>query len=155
MAPTDRADAKAHYCGDTNAYGRVCGVEYTLGRHKCEACKERDNAAEVRLVRTATVKPPTAAEILRKAADTMEERGKQYDSPSGERSMGKAVAAFNAITGRSLSTEEGWLLMGLVKSVRQYASGKRHEDSAIDSVAYAALEAEEVLAVLLKGGKDA
>lgn len=95
-------------------------------------------------------KPPTAAEILRKAADTMEERGRQYDSPAGERSMGKAVKAFNAITGRGISVEEGWLLLGLVKSVRQYTSGKRHEDSAIDHVAYAALEAEEVLAVLSK-----
>jgi hypothetical protein len=90
----------------------------------------------------------TAAEILRTAAETMEERGKQYDSPTGERSMGKAVAAFNAITGRDISVEEGWLLLGLVKDVRQYTSGRRHADSAIDRVAYAALEAEEVLAVI-------
>ena len=90
----------------------------------------------------------TAADILRRAADTMEERGKQYDSPTGERSMGKAVRAFNSITGRDLAVEEGWLLLGLVKDVRQYTSGKRHEDSAVDRVAYAALEAEEVLGKL-------
>jgi hypothetical protein len=39
----------------------------------------------------------TARDFLQRAIQTMNDRGKQYDSPGGERSMGKAVEAFNAI----------------------------------------------------------
>ena len=45
----------------------------------------------------------TAPEYLRRAAEIMDERGKQYDSPHGERSMGRCVVAFNALTGRDLA----------------------------------------------------
>ncbi len=85
-----------------------------------------------------------AQEILQKASDLLGDRGAQYDSAGGEKSMGKAITAFNAITGRKLTTEEGWLLMILVKQVRQFTSGKRHLDSAEDAVAYCALQAEEI-----------
>src|SRR5690554_7961080 len=93
--------------------------------------------------------PRTAPDFLRQAAELMKERGKQYDQDGGERSMGKTVEAFNAITGRDLSESEGWLLMGLLKSVRQY-SGGYHRDSAEDKVAYAALEAESLEASALR-----
>jgi len=53
----------------------------------------------------------SAPEYLRRAAEIMDERGKQYDSPQGERSMGRCVAAFNALTGRDLMEVEGWLLL--------------------------------------------
>ena len=84
----------------------------------------------------------TAEQFLSQASDLMVERGKQYDQPSGERSMGKTIAAFNAITGRELTEAEGWLLMSLVKRVRQFSNKGYHQDSAEDAVAYAALEAE-------------
>ena len=48
----------------------------------------------------------TATDYLRRAADIMDERGKQYDSPKGGRSMGRCVTAFNALTGRDLSEAE-------------------------------------------------
>ncbi len=83
-----------------------------------------------------------AEEFLHQAAELMAERGKEYDKPTGERSMGQSVNAFNAITGRDLSEAEGWLLMSLVKRVRQYSTPSYHKDSAEDAVAYAALEAE-------------
>lgn len=86
--------------------------------------------------------PRTAESFLHQAAELMAERGKQYDQPGGERSMGKAVAALNAITGRDLTEAEGWLLMSLVKRVRQHSGAGYHQDSAEDAVAYAALEAE-------------
>ena len=86
--------------------------------------------------------PRKAESFLHQAADLMAERGKQYDQPGGERSMGKAVAALNAITGRDLTEAEGWLLMSLVKRVRQHTGAGYHQDSAEDAVAYAALEAE-------------
>jgi hypothetical protein len=84
-----------------------------------------------------------APDFLRKGADLLEERGKQYDQPGGERSMGKAVGAFNIITGRDLTEAEGWLLLQTLKDVRQWQNpGVYHADSAEDCVSYAALKAE-------------
>ena len=84
----------------------------------------------------------TAPELLTRAADLMAERGKQYDQPQGERSMGRAVTAFNAITGQILTEAEGWLLMECVKNVRLWQRPGYHADSAEDCIAYAALKAE-------------
>jgi len=84
----------------------------------------------------------SAGWLLRKANNLMAERGKQYDKPEGERSMGKAVDAFNIITGHSLSEAEGWLLMQILKDVRQWQRPGYHADSAEDCIAYAALKAE-------------
>lgn len=39
-----------------------------------------------------------ADEFLQHGIDLLRERGKQYDQPDGERSMGKTVAAFTAAT---------------------------------------------------------
>lgn len=83
-----------------------------------------------------------AGQFLAKAAALMAQRGQAYDQPDGERSMGKAVVAFNAITGMSLAESEGWLLMQLLKDARQWSTGEYHADSAEDCVAYAALKAE-------------
>ena len=89
-----------------------------------------------------TTRPQTATEILKTAASTLGERGKQYD-PAGkqERSMTAIVAAFNAIYPSNLLTVHmGWQFMSLVKMVR--GATKPHADSALDQVAYAALAAE-------------
>jgi len=72
----------------------------------------------------------------------MKERGKQYDSPEGERSMEKTIIAFNIITGNGLTEADGWLLMQILKDVRQCQKTGYHADSAEDGVAYAALKAE-------------
>ena len=80
--------------------------------------------------------------FLAKAAALIAQRGQDYDQPQGERSMGKTVAAFNAITGMSLTESEGWLLVQLLKDVRQWSTPNYHQDSAEDCVAYAALKAE-------------
>lgn len=87
-----------------------------------------------------------ASELLGRAAALMYERGKTYDEPEGERSMGKTVAAFNAITGRDLTESEGWLLMCVLKSVRAATRKEPHRDSLEDLIAYAALMAEARLA---------
>ncbi len=86
--------------------------------------------------------PQTAAEYLTRAAEIMAERGRQYDKPEGERSMGRCVQAFNAITGRDLTEAEGWLLLQILKDVRQWQRPGFHQDSAEDCIAYAALKAE-------------
>ena len=90
--------------------------------------------------------PATAVEFLTKAGNLLIERAAQYDQPGGERSMGKTVDAFNAITGRTLSEAEGWLLLQLLKDVRQWQTpDKLHRDSAEDCVSYAALKAEALV----------
>lgn len=84
-----------------------------------------------------------APDFLRNAAAIMDERGKQYDQPSGERSMGKTVAAFENITGKRITEAEGWLFMEILKNVRQWQNPEKyHADSAEDGVAYSALKAE-------------
>lgn len=127
------------------------GIEYTraqwqaarkqLGLDQPPVTPEEDEAWRAK-ERELIGGPRKAESFLHQAAELMAERGKQYEQPGGERSMGKAVAALNAITGRDLTEAEGWLLMSLVKRVRQHSGAGYHQDSAEDAVAYAALEAE-------------
>ena len=87
--------------------------------------------------------PKTSVEFLQACIDVQAERGKEYDQPGGERSMGRVVRAFNAITGKDLTEAEGWLLMQILKDVRQWQNpGRYHEDSALDGVSYSSLKAE-------------
>ena len=84
----------------------------------------------------------SAAEYLRTAAETIEERGKLRDKPSGERSMARAVDAYNTLFGDAPMDEtKGWQFMVLLKFARM-AGGKYHEDDYIDAISYAALAAE-------------
>lgn len=83
-----------------------------------------------------------ATELLTRAAELMDLRAMDYDDDRGERSMAKAVEAFNAVTGQALEESEGWLLLQLLKDVRQWSCKGYHQDSAEDCIAYAALKAE-------------
>lgn len=83
-----------------------------------------------------------ATDFLSQAAKHMSERAVTYDSPEGERSMAKTVAAFNALVGADLSESEGWLFMMLLKVARLTQRASFHADSAEDLVAYAALMGE-------------
>ncbi len=84
-----------------------------------------------------------STEFLQSAMDVQKERGEQYDKPSGERSMGATVRTFNAITGHALEESDGWMLLGILKLVRQSQNPEKyHHDSALDFVAYASLYAE-------------
>jgi len=85
---------------------------------------------------------PTAPSILDRAAGHMRDRAATYDQPDGERSMGKTVAAFNAITGRNLRESEGWLLMAILKMVRSEQRRAPHADSIEDLCSYSALYGE-------------
>jgi hypothetical protein len=87
-----------------------------------------------------------ATQILENAAQHMRDRAATYDKPDGERSMAKAVAAFNAITGQDLSVAEGWEFMAVLKQVRVFQNpDKPHRDSLEDLAAYSALLGEEML----------
>src|SRR5690348_4378276 len=89
-----------------------------------------------------------ANELLKRAAYLMGDRAREYDKPEGERSMARAVEAFNIITGHTLKPSEGWLLLQVLKDVRQWQRVGYHADSAEDCIAYAALKAEALQADL-------
>ena len=92
-----------------------------------------------------------STDFLQAAMDVQVERGKQYDSPEGERSMGRIVRAFEAITGKHLTEAEGFLFQQILKDVRQWQNPESfHEDSALDCVSYASLKAE----ALANGAKN-
>ena len=82
-----------------------------------------------------------ASDILAQAAAEMKDRGATYDQPQGERSMGKTVAAFAAVTGVHMSEQQGWQFMELLKMVRSNQGGYR-ADSFVDGAAYASLAGE-------------
>lgn len=88
--------------------------------------------------------PIGADEILQVANEAIAQRGVMYDSTGQqqERSMGKVVAMFNALTGHELTNEQGWKFMCLLKLARS-EQGEFSLDSFIDLAAYAALAGEE------------
>lgn len=126
---------------------QTCGVEHDtipkamacFDSHEVEAGTFVEVAEEVE---PSPVPDPMAAELLGRAARHMHDRAATYDKPEGERSMGRAVQAFNAITGRDLTESEGWLLLQVLKDVRLFTRSEYHADSAEDCIAYAALKAE-------------
>jgi len=131
---------------------RTCGIEYDT-IPKAMACFDAHEAEEAGAVGAfieeaadavlaEALPEPKAAELLGRAARHMHDRSSTYDSPGGERSMGKAVAAFNAISGHTLSESEGWLFMTLLKAVRGFTREQYHADSFEDLIAYGALMAE-------------
>lgn len=88
-----------------------------------------------------------AHDILTEASNTIAERGQSYDSEK-ERSMKATVAAFNGVTGHTLTEQQGWLFMLLLKCVR--LNGRLgHKDSVVDATAYAALMGESTLEKVL------
>ena len=85
-----------------------------------------------------------AARILASGIGHMEDRARTYDSPSGERSVGKTVAMFNILTGHSLTEEEGWHFMCILKQVRSQ-QGDYKADNYEDQAAFAGLAGESAL----------
>jgi len=114
---------------------QTCGLEHDTVPSARECCIVTEPIVQ-------NVPLPKAAELLGRAAALLHERGKEYDKPGGERSMGRTVAAFNAITGRDLTESEGWLIMSVLKQVRGFTRSGYHEDSHNDLIAYTALMAE-------------
>ena len=126
---------------------QTCGVEHDtipkamacFDSHEVEAGTFVEVTEEVE---PSPVPDPMAAELLGRAARHMHDRASTYDKPEGERSMGRAVQAFNAITGRDLTESEGWLFMAMLKAVRGFTRESYHADSFEDLIAYTALLAE-------------
>ena len=75
---------------------------------------------------------------------TIVNRGVERDLDDGERTIPRAVVAFNSITGNDLSAEDGWLFMQILKMCRSKQGEFKYDDYR-DGVGYAALRAEEAL----------
>ena len=87
-----------------------------------------------------SAKAPTAPDILATAARCIAQRAATRDLPA-ERSMARAVSAFNALAGASLSERDGWLFMVVLKAARATA-GSHNADDYVDGAAYFALAGE-------------
>lgn len=87
-------------------------------------------------------KPRNASQIADAALTHIKDRASTYDSPEGERSALKTARAFQAITGKHLTEAEVFLILQILKDVRQWQKHDYHQDSAEDAIAYAALKAE-------------
>lgn len=88
----------------------------------------------------------TASDFLLAAMNHLGDRASTYDNPTGERSMGRTVEAFNSITGHKLTEEQGYLFMCLLKQVRSQ-QGKYKSDNYEDLTAYASLMGESAAKV--------
>lgn len=88
-----------------------------------------------------TTSPKLAHEFLEAGVGHMKERARTYDRPEGERSMGATVTAFNALTRHTLSEEQGWLFLELLKAAR-CEQGEFRSDNYEDGAAYVGLKGE-------------
>ena len=88
----------------------------------------------------------TAPELLRRAADTIEARGTEYDTAgkSQERSMPRICELFGEATGRQMTIGEGYAFLLALKTARIETSPD-HIDSYVDRLAYQALKDEHEL----------
>lgn len=94
-----------------------------------------------------------AHEFLERGVQHMKDRAALRDSPEGERSMGRTVAAFNAMFGTNLTEVQGWQFMELLKMSRS-TQGDFHADDHEDGAAFAGLAGEAAFKVANTGQKN-
>lgn len=93
-----------------------------------------------------------APDILKKAAQHIEDRAAARDQPEGERSMLRTVTAFNALTGHQLTERDGWLFMATLKAARACNTPTGIADDYEDGASYFALAGESVSVVANDNG---
>jgi len=82
-----------------------------------------------------------AHEYLEQAATHLKDRAVTYDN-DGERSIQSTVEMFNTLTGHTLTAEQGWAFMTILKLVRSQ-QGAFKSDNYEDGAAYFALMGEQ------------
>lgn len=118
----------------------------------CLACRQQQAVGQVThdldmaIHKVTQPDSSSAPDFLDAALKHMRDRAVTYDAPSGERSMAKTVAAFNALTGNTLSETEGWLFMVALKMARS-TQGAFKADNFEDMAAYAGLAGESAALV--------
>lgn len=83
----------------------------------------------------------TAQDIIQLGLDAISERAASRDLPGGERSMGRAVAAFNSMYGTTITETMGWQFQVLLKMSRA-AVGELNIDDYVDQSSYSGLAGE-------------
>jgi hypothetical protein len=88
----------------------------------------------------------TAPDLLRRAADIIEQRGTEYDTAgkSQERSMPRICEIFGETTGRQMTIGEGYQFLIALKTAR-LETAPESVDSYLDRLAYQALKDEHEL----------
>ncbi|WP_231362725.1 DUF6378 domain-containing protein [Escherichia coli] len=91
----------------------------------------------------------SAADLLRLAAETIEQRGEQngYDRKE-EKSAPKIATIYNAKKGANLTPLDVWDLLICLKEARLeaiLANGSDPTDTLVDLISYSALKAEQIL----------
>lgn len=79
-----------------------------------------------------------AAYFLTQAQAEIQDRAKVYDHASRGQSMAATVGMFNALTGHSLTEQQGWKFMVCLKLVRS-EQGEYRADNYVDGAAYMGL----------------
>ena len=80
-------------------------------------------------------------QILTAAIQAQSDRAASRDLPDGERSMRRAIEAFNALEGTALTEAQGWRFMAVLKMARATAGGFTLDDY-VDGASYVALAGE-------------
>lgn len=79
--------------------------------------------------------------FLEAGVKNMKDRASERDQDNGERSMLSTVNAFNAMYGKDLTEEQGWMFMVFLKASRAKGGAFRQDDYA-DGATYFALAGE-------------
>jgi hypothetical protein len=95
-----------------------------------------------------------AIKVLEQSVIEMKERAAKRDSGQGERSMDKTVKMFNLLYGLTLTEEQGWAFMVMLKMVRG-SQGAFHLDDYVDAAAYSALQGEAAHKQFIKDSEAA
>jgi len=118
----------------------------------CDRCSPREGRDDCEVKRFGDENPEEmpqpdppkayAPRLLDEVAMILGSRGQERDKEEGERTMPGVVPVFNLITGHTLSVEDGWLFMLILKLVRM-RGGVFKDDDYYDAIGYASLMAEE------------
>ena len=137
-------------CHGSNAWVGQEGYNFRIDTHSCAQNRfNEDHSREDFTIiewrpgcAPATATPRIAAhEFLERGVSHMRDRAAQRDSEAGERSMARAVAAFNAQEGTNLTEAQGWRFMIQLKYARA-VNGVFVADDYEDMAAYAGLAGE-------------
>ena len=125
----------------------LIGVDLAKGKDTTVTAEKKPHVAFVEMFEgqkeqlhgTSSQHPtPLSVDIMNRAIEAQRDRAATYDSPAGERSMGKTVAMFNILHGFDLTEEQGWQFMELLKMVRS-SQGDFKLDNYVDGSSYASL----------------
>lgn len=87
-------------------------------------------------------KQMSSIDILSAVYDVQNERAKEYEQESGERSFERIANIFNAYRGLNLLPSDVALILRILKEVRSEYSENVHIDSYVDGVSYETIRAE-------------